>query len=272
MKILLCLNQDIYSNIALNYLTKIFAKNEIKICFSQKVGKRANFADLDDLIFLEQELPNSIIFPLVENQQKQIQQKFLTFNQIIKTHKINIAEFQDINKDGIDYLKNWQADLVISVRYGKIFKGDIINIPKYGIINLHSGILPNYRGVMSTFWTMLNDDDFIGTTLHKITDSEIDKGEIISINKQLVQKDKSLIYNIFSLYEEGCKDIMNVVRDLAESGNISDYKVGESLKSDNVSNYYSYPTKEDFVNFKKKYKIFDNSEYYKEILGGFFNI
>lgn len=47
-------------------------------------------------------------------------------------------------------MKDFNPDLFISIRFGKIFKDEIIQVPKFGLINLHSTILPDYRGIMGT--------------------------------------------------------------------------------------------------------------------------
>lgn len=262
-KIIIFLNHDLYCATALNYLTEILQNNEVKICFSQKVGERKKFKELDELEFYENKLPLDIIFPIIEN--SSVKAKFLTFNQISKQYQIEILEFNDINKDGLKYLKNWKPDLMISIRYGKIFQQEIINLPKYGIINLHSGILPNYRGIMSTFWALLHDEKEIGTTLHLIDDNQIDKGKIIDVNYIKADPDKSLIYQIFSLYQGGCQSIILAINKL---------KKGEKLKFKEIpqqseSSYYSYPQEPNFKKLKNKYKVFDYKQYYKEVLRNF---
>jgi methionyl-tRNA formyltransferase len=68
------------------------------------------------------------------------------------------------------------------------------------VINLHSGLLPNYRGVMATFWTLLNGDKQLVTSLHFIDDSTIDTGGIIANSTLLVQQDESYLWHVLSLY------------------------------------------------------------------------
>jgi hypothetical protein len=70
--------------------------------------------------------------------------------------------------EGIAVLRDLEPDLFISVRYRRILKSAAIEIPRYGVLNLHSGLLPQYKGVMATFWAMLNAEAEIGCTLHTI--------------------------------------------------------------------------------------------------------
>ena len=51
-------------------------------------------------------------------------------------------------------LESLEPDLLVSVRYRRILKSEAIAIPRLGVLNLHSGVLPDYKGVMATFWAM----------------------------------------------------------------------------------------------------------------------
>ena len=93
--------------------------------------------------------------------------------------------------EGLQTLARARPDLVVSVRYRRILKEDAIAIPARGVINLHSGILPDYRGVMATFWAMLAGEREIGTTLHTIVDAGIDTGPVISIHRRSMKLTKT---------------------------------------------------------------------------------
>ena len=125
-------------------------------------------------------------------------------------------------------------DLFISIRFGKIFKDQIIQIPAKGLINLHSGILPNYRGIMGTLHAINNGDKMIGCTLHTIPNGEIDTGEIIEIAKTAVDRKKSLFWNIMSLYPLGASLIIKAIKTIDN---------GDQLRSQpqdfNIGKYYS---------------------------------
>ncbi len=124
--------------------------------------------------------------------------------------------FEAPNSDeGLDKLRQLKPDLIISIRYRKILHDEAISIPPQGVINLHSGILPNYRGVMATFWAMLDDQAEIGTTLHRITDSGIDTGPVIAIDRRPADYSRSYLSNVLSLYPAGCRSVVSAVQKLA---------------------------------------------------------
>ncbi|MCH7981656.1 MAG: hypothetical protein IID59_09135 [Proteobacteria bacterium] len=78
-------------------------------------------------------------------------------------------------------------------------------IPRKGVLNLHSGILPDYRGVMATFRAMLNEEPEIGASLHWIVDNGIDTGPEIGIGRARTRPEESYLANVLRLYIEGCK-------------------------------------------------------------------
>ena len=62
------------------------------------------------------------------------------------------------NQEFIETLKEINPDLICVVAYGKILPKEILEIPKYGCINLHASLLPKYRGAAPIQWAVLNGD------------------------------------------------------------------------------------------------------------------
>jgi methionyl-tRNA formyltransferase len=123
--------------------------------------------------------------------------------------------------EGLGTLAALEPDLVISVRYRRILQPDFIQVARHGVINLHSGILPDYRGVMATFWAMLAGEKEIGTTLHRIVDGGIDTGPVLEINRRTMRPDSSYLANVIGLYADGCDAIVRATRTIAANGNLA---------------------------------------------------
>jgi methionyl-tRNA formyltransferase len=119
------------------------------------------------------------------------------------------------SSQGLCILRDLQPDLIISIRYRRILRDEAIAIPAKGVINLHSGILPDYRGVMATFWAMLAGEKEIGSTLHWIVDSGIDTGPVIESRRRATRPETSYLVNVLGLYAEGCEMIANAVHTIA---------------------------------------------------------
>lgn len=241
MKILLCLNKDIYCCHILNFLLPKINLSEIKIYFSHQVGKEpVNNPSLLKLQKIEKDILSY----------QSTQKDFLNFEQIISKYKIQILDFKSINQDGLEYLENkWTPDLIISIRFGQIFKNKIIPLPKFGIINLHSAILPNYRGIMGTFWAMKDKQKQIGCTLHFINDDSIDTGNIIETHIIKANYKESLINNLMRIYDGAIHMLIRNIEALKNNSTIT-----ASPQNKNSGRYFSYPSFEEIE--KSKIKLF----------------
>ena len=69
------------------------------------------------------------------------------------------------DEEVIDKIKEVNPDLIVVVAYGKILPKEIIDIPKYGIINVHSSLLPKYRGASPIHSAILNGDKESGVSI-----------------------------------------------------------------------------------------------------------
>nr|WP_252728879.1 formyl transferase [Aliiglaciecola lipolytica] len=150
---------------------------------------------------------------------------------------VPVSDIKDINSlAGIQRIAEQKPELIISIRFGQILKDPIISIPSLGVINLHSGKLPDYRGVMATFWAMLDNKEEIGTSLHFIDSCQIDAGKIISSTQQKVNYSQSYLLNVLALYPQGVNNIVSAVNRLNR---------GETLDTRSMDlasgNYYSFP-------------------------------
>ncbi|GHA27670.1 methionyl-tRNA formyltransferase [Oceanisphaera arctica] len=110
--------------------------------------------------------------------------RFDTQDPVLKqwAEKLKVPYFpvEDVNsKDFIDWAKETEADLFVSMSFNQILKKEIINLPKYGFINCHAGALPFYRGRNPLNWVLINGESHFGITVHYV-DEGIDTGDIIS--------------------------------------------------------------------------------------------
>ena len=78
----------------------------------------------------------------------------------------------------IKKIKEINPDLIVVVAYGKILPKEIIDIPKYGIINVHSSLLPKYRGASPIHSAILNGDTKSGVSIMYIEEG-LDSGDVI---------------------------------------------------------------------------------------------
>ena len=81
-------------------------------------------------------------------------------------------------KESIDLLKSYNPDVIVVVAYGQILSKDILDIPKYGCINVHASLLPKLRGAAPINWAIINGEKKSGVTT-MMMDVGLDTGDII---------------------------------------------------------------------------------------------
>lgn len=111
----------------------------------------------------------------------------------ISAKNLGIKVLQPKNKKELkELLKNTKADFFIVVAYGIIIPQDILNIPKYGSINVHYSLLPKYRGASPIQESLLRGDKETGVTLIKM-DEKLDHGPIFLTKRIKIEDDDNLI-------------------------------------------------------------------------------
>ena len=235
MRITLLTNRDLASNYALNLLLPQLSKNhELRVFCSDRVGSTPAAPGLAAASFYEQTLPLKLLFPLIDAQPKH--GELLTFQGLNSFLLAPVTSLNQPNStEGLSTLAATKPDLVISIRYGCILEAEALSIPTKGVLNLHSGRLPEYRGVMATFRAMLAGDEKLCSTLHWIDDATIDTGRIISIQSQDRAQQKCYLANTIGLYPAGCESILEVV-DMIKAG-----REPNAQAPNNTGRYYSFP-------------------------------
>ncbi len=95
-------------------------------------------------------------------------------------NNISVIQPQTIkgNVEFIQKLKDLNPDVICVVAYGKLLPQEILEIPRYGCINVHASLLPKYRGAAPIQWAILNGDKVTGVTT-MFMDKGMDTGDII---------------------------------------------------------------------------------------------
>lgn len=138
----------------------------------------------------------------------------LNFLEFIKYYNLS---YSIANKDNFDsiidgLIKSKTVDLVISFSNPFIINSKTLNTSPV-FINFHPGILPNYRGSLSTVYSLINKENYVGGTWHYIS-SKVDCGNILNVVKVPITKNStafSLNHKIFSLGISKLKNVLNKV-------------------------------------------------------------
>lgn len=94
------------------------------------------------------------------------------------------------NTEFIEKIKELNPDVICVVAYGKILPKEILDIPKYGCVNVHASILPKYRGAAPIQWAVINGDSKTGVTTMQM-DEGMDTGDILICEKVDIDKNET---------------------------------------------------------------------------------
>lgn len=169
---------------------------------------------------------------------------------LLESHNIPIIALEEsINKkDSVDKIRAYKPDILLSILGNQIFKKPIIELAPKGCLNLHTALLPKYRGLMPTFWVLKNNELKTGVSVFYV-DEGIDSGPII-VQKEIEILNRTQQELIEHTKKVGMEAIAESI-DLIETGNVHIIPNDESQKS-----YYSFPTKDDVKQFRRLGKKF----------------
>ncbi len=141
-------------------------------------------------------------------------------------------------------LEEAEPDLLILARYNQILNRRLLAIPRVGAINVHSGILPRYRGLSPTINAMIRGEKYAGVTVHKVI-KKIDSGGIIGSARIEINYQESALRNCVKAMLVGQPLLNRIVSGILDFGDIIAERQPET------DDYFSWPEREDIRRFKR---------------------
>jgi methionyl-tRNA formyltransferase len=259
MKLLLCLNHDIFSIISLNLLLPVLEKH--KIAFNIVMTKSVGQAVISDITKIEKIIPLEGVLPTLER--LNITGHYLSLDRIIKKYAYDFDFVTTINNDfGLTHIA--QHDLIVSVRFGSIFKQPAISRAKNPIINLHSAILPDYKGILGTFRALKDRNEIIGATIHTISNSSIDTGDILKIISFKANYQTTLFDNLLNLYQKAIPALGDIITQIINGDKLAPYPQDATK-----GQYFSNPSITEIDDFKQNIMPIYNDNDVVKMLGLF---
>ena len=94
-------------------------------------------------------------------------------------HGLTVLQPEKVKEEAFqEALSGLQPDLFVVVAYGQILPKPVLNIPKYGAVNVHASLLPRYRGAAPIAWAILRGEKVTGVTT-MVMDEGMDTGDIL---------------------------------------------------------------------------------------------
>lgn len=163
--------------------------------------------------------------------------------------KHNIEVFQPVKiktPEAVEVLKGYGADLFVVAAFGQILSKEILDMPKYGCVNIHASLLPKYRGAAPIQWAILDGEKETGVTIMQMNEG-LDTGDMLT--KVVVPiEDTDTGESLFDkLAEAGAKLLIETIPQI-EAGTLK-----PEPQDDSVSTYAKMIKKEmGLIDWKKE--------------------
>lgn len=130
-------------------------------------------------------------------------------------HDIPVLQPPKVRDEAVlEELAAFRPELIVVVAYGKLLPKGILEMPKLGCINVHSSLLPKYRGAAPINWAVINGEEETGVTVQYIAEA-MDVGDIIAQSKTAIDPDESVETLYDRLAEMGAELLSKAVTDIA---------------------------------------------------------
>lgn len=123
------------------------------------------------------------------------------------THNVSVYQPKNLKEPQTEQIiRDIAPDIIVVVAYGCILPKGILNIPRYGCINLHVSKLPKYRGAAPVQWAVINGEKETGVTVMYM-DEGLDTGDIITMCPVEIYPDETAGELFERVTETGCKTL-----------------------------------------------------------------
>ena len=168
-----------------------------------------------------------------------------TVRRIVRRHGVPCETIANVNAATyVERLRRLDLDLLVSVAASQIFKSELLAVPRLAAINIHTGTLPKYRGMMPVFWQMYDGRASIGITIHAMT-REIDVGEVLLHREVPLNGERRLDVVIRKMKRHGAGVILELL-DAYYAGSVKPIALDMS-----EAGYRSFPGEREAMVFRQ---------------------
>jgi methionyl-tRNA formyltransferase len=140
--------------------------------------------------------------------------------------------------DYVRRVRELNPDVIVSVAAPEIFKEELLASARIACLNLHSGRLPKYRGMMPVFWQMLHSEPHVTITVHEMA-ARLDAGPVLGTAEHPIRPNDRLAPVMLEAKRQGARLLIRVLREL-EAGTAKPRQVEMANAS-----YFSFPGRKD---------------------------
>lgn len=177
--------------------------------------------------------------------------RFYSVRAVARRHDVPVIEPRGVNDPAhLDALRRLDVDLIVSIAAPQLFRKELLALPRHGCINIHNSLLPQYQGLLPSFWVLANGEAMTGTTVHYMNE-RIDAGALILQRATPIEDSDtlhSLVYRTKILI--GPEMLLEAI-DRIESGDVPAIDVDWS-----TATYYSFPDRDAVQRFRARNRKF----------------
>jgi len=129
---------------------------------------------------------------------------------------VPVMQYDRVSRDGLDDIISLAPDIVVTAAFGQILSEKFLEVPKYGVLNVHASLLPKYRGASPIQQAVIDGEKETGVTIMR-TVKAVDAGDLI-LQKSLRIGDKETAGELFGRLAELGGEMISDVISLIESG------------------------------------------------------
>jgi len=167
-----------------------------------------------------------------------------TINPLAGCHGISCRAVKNVNAPAyVERVHRLAPDLLVSVAASQIFKPPLLSVPRLAAVNVHTGPLPKYRGMMPVFWQMYDRQKQIAITLHTMT-PDIDLGKVLLQREVPLNGDRNLDEVIRKMKREGAHALVELLERF-HTGTVEPVAMDRSREQ-----YHSFPGRAEAARFR----------------------
>jgi methionyl-tRNA formyltransferase len=164
---------------------------------------------------------------------------------VARKYGVPVHHTEDVNSDEFrGLLKSLGVEFIVSISGTQLYRKALRQQTPFGIVNCHGALLPKYRGLMPSFWTLANGETEGGVSVHYV-DAKLDNGPIVVQRRYRIHAHDSLEDIMARSKDLAAEAILECVR-LVESGNPP---LMPNLESEMT--HFSMPTRNDVSRFRR---------------------
>jgi methionyl-tRNA formyltransferase len=163
---------------------------------------------------------------------------FRSLNRIASQRALPYKVVHDCMSDeSLSYIRDFKPDVIVTM-FHQIIREKLLRLAPLGVVNIHPGILPYFRGIQPYFWELSEGHSSAGATLHFIEDETVDTGRILSIATYAVIPRMSVQLNYY-LSTRCAAAVLPKTLTLLQAGTLE-----PKLQTQEDGNYYRWPSSE----------------------------